>query len=164
MPQAKLNPLSKDKPFLLMRLPLTELSIGLTGSSSEYLKKDVAIYHNLMSSLLCSQNTTRGSPSLKVHTQTEEKIERLVALSRWLYKPDAADVYRTLRALETRKAVVRATNDLLWKTVVFFVTSTEWGFATPHVDGDRYLHFLEEMLRGSAALEFAQVKHRSGGL
>ncbi|KAL5418759.1 hypothetical protein PMIN03_000904 [Paraphaeosphaeria minitans] len=169
MPHAKLSLLNKDNPFLLMRLPLTELSIGLTGSLGEYWKKDVAIYHKLMGSLLClGRNTTPGSSP---HAQIKEKIERFVALERWSYKPDATDVHQMLQLLKTKKVVVRATHDLLWKAFVFFglFTSNEWGLATPHADGDRYLHFLkeeeeEEVLKGSAALEFGRAERRSGGL
>ncbi|KAF2448652.1 hypothetical protein P171DRAFT_428697 [Karstenula rhodostoma CBS 690.94] len=169
MPHAKLSPLSKDNPFLLTRLPLTELTIGLTGTVGKHWKHHVAIYHNIVGSLLClSQNATPGSLPPLIRTQTKEKFERFIALKRWMYKPQHTDVCQMLKALETKKVVVRATQNVLWNAFVFFglFTGNEWGLATPHVDGDRYLHFVEEeeLLQGSGVLEFGRVDHRKGGL
>lgn len=166
MPHAKLSPLSKNNPFILTRLPLAELSIGLTGSLGEHWKDNVATYHDVMGSIFClSQVGTSDSPPLPIHTKTKEKIERFVALKRWLYKPQPANIHRMLQTLQTKKVIVRATHDLLWKTFVFFgvFATNEWGLATPHADGDRYLHFVEEeVLQGSAMLEYGRVERQNG--
>lgn len=163
MPHAKLSPLSNDNPFLLMCLPLTELTINLTGTVGEHWKNDVALYHNIVGSLLClSQNNTTGSLPPPIHIRTKEKIEQYVALKRQVYQPQPTDLHRMLKALETKKVVVRATQDVMWKAFVFFglFTTNEWGLVTPHVDGIRYLHFLaDEVLQGSGVLEFGRADH-----
>jgi hypothetical protein len=167
MPHSELDPLSKDNPFLLTQLPLTELTICLAGAVGGNWEKDVALYQKFMSSLLCFTPDSSASPPPPIHTLTKDKIERLIALKRWHYNPQPDDVHRMLKALETRKVVVRATHDVLWKAFVFFglIDQNEWSLVTPHVDGGLYLQFVdEEAFQPGGVLEFGRLGRGTGGL
>ncbi|KAL1596997.1 hypothetical protein SLS60_008579 [Paraconiothyrium brasiliense] len=168
MPHSKLDPLSANNPFLLTRLPLTELTISLTGSVGGHWKSDVKFYHSFISSLFYLNQTVGSSSALPpIHTLAKNRVERFIALQRWTYKPQPNELNRMLEALETKKVAVRATQDVLWKGFMFFglMNQNEWRLVTPHPEGDRYLYFVdEEAFSGGGVLEFGRLDKRKAGL
>ncbi|KAJ4346724.1 uncharacterized protein N0V89_010656 [Didymosphaeria variabile] len=168
MPHSKLDPLSANNPFLLTRLPLTELTIGLTGSVGGHWKSDVKIYFSLISSLLyLSRAINSDGPLQPIYTLKKERMERFIALHRWTYEPQPVELHRMLGALETKKVTVRATQDVLWKAFVYFglIHRNAWKVVPSDSEEDEYMHFVdEEAFSGGGVLEFGRLGKRKGGL
>ena len=172
MPPSKLQALSRDNPFTLMHLPLTKLKISFIdymGTEKDW--KDQVKDYYLVAGALCHVHQAEDAegnpqgPCQPIHTLHKEKNKRRVQLQRLTYKPSRKDLHRVLGRLHTKRVVVRAYADLLYKAFLFFglLESNSNKLAIKCADGYKYLVFYKEDFGAMGDMELGLLECCGGG-
>lgn len=166
MRPSDLQLLSRDNPFTLMQLPLTKLEIRFIEGYHKGWKGHVKEWY-LIVSALCHVHRPRDregnpqGPRQQIHTVFKEKNKRRAELQRLTYQPSHDDVWHVLDWMRTKKVVVRAPSDMLYKAFSFFglFGADNIGSGFKGADRYKYLIFYRDRCEDSCHMELSSLEY-----